>query len=246
MKYLILSDIHGNLEALQASMLKVRHIRFDKHIFLGDLVGYGANPNEVVNLVRKMDPIVAIRGNHDKVAVGISDGMDFNYVARDAALWTRSQLSSENREYVSELLQGPVEVDDLFDIVHGAPWDEEYYIFQWQQAHNAIQRSDRQITFFGHTHIPVIWALEDDTITGEAIFDGLSEYSLEENKKYLINPGSIGQPRDGNPKASLAIFDSDEMKMEFLRIDYNIKLAQEKIRQAELDDRLADRLAIGR
>ena len=246
MKYLILSDVHGNLEALQASMLKVRHIRFDKYISLGDLVGYGANPNEVANLVRKMDPIVAIRGNHDKVAVGISDGTDFNYVARDAALWTRNQLSSENREYVSELLQGPVEVDDLFDIVHGAPWDEEYYIFQWQQAYNAIQRSDRQITFFGHTHIPVIWDLEGDTITGEAIFDGLPEYSLEENKKYLINPGSIGQPRDGNPKASLAIFDSDQMKMEFLRIDYNIKLAQEKIRQAELDDRLADRLAIGR
>ena len=246
MKYLILSDVHGNLEALQASMLKVRHIRFDKYIFLGDLVGYGANPNEVVNLVRKMDPIVAVRGNHDKVAAGLSNGQDFNYAARDAALWTRAQLSSENRDYVARLPQGPVEVDGLFNIMHGAPWDENYYIFQWWQAQTALQRSGKQLTLFGHTHVPVIWVLGDKEFTGEAIPDGHYEYSLEEDKRYLINPGSVGQPRDFNPKAGLAILDTDEMKMQFFRIEYNIKGTQAKIRLAGLDGYLADRLAAGR
>ena len=99
----ILGDIHGNLEALQAALLKVRHIKFDKHIVLGDLVGYGASPNEVVKLIRKMEPVIAVRGNHDKVAAGISDGRDFNYAAREAALWTRSQLSPGNRDYIDRM-----------------------------------------------------------------------------------------------------------------------------------------------
>jgi len=247
MKYLILSDIHGNLEALQAALLEVRSVKIDKYVILGDLVGYGASPNEVVNLVRKMNPIVAVRGNHDKVAAGLSDGRDFNYAARDAALWTRMELSSENRDYVAHLPQGPIEVDGLFDVVHGAPWDEDYYIFQWWQAQAVLQRTDKQLTFFGHTHVPVIWMSEDDgELRGEAIPDEYYEHSLEEDKRYLINPGSVGQPRDHNPKAALAILDTDETRVQFFRIEYNIKGAQTKIRQAGLERYLADRLAIGR
>lgn len=247
MNYLILSDIHGNLEALQSVLLEVRSKKIDKYIILGDLVGYGASPNEVVNLVRKMDPVAAVRGNHDKVAAGLSDGRDFNYAARDAALWTRSKLSPENRDYVAHLPQGPLEVDGLFDIIHGAPWDEDYYIFQWWQAQAALQKAGKWLTFFGHTHIPVIWTLEnDDELRGEAISDENYEYSLEETKRYLINPGSVGQPRDHNPKAALAILDTHEMRMQFLRIEYNIEGAQAKIRQAGLERYLAGRLAAGR
>jgi putative phosphoesterase len=246
MKYLILSDIHGNLEALQSVLLEVNSIKIDKYIILGDLVGYGASPNEVVDRVRRMNPVAAVRGNHDKAAAGLSNAHDFNYAARDAALWTRVELSPENRDYIARLPQGPVEVDGLFDIVHGAPWDEDYYIFQWWQAQAAFQRSDKALILFGHTHVPVIWTLNDRELRGEIIPDGHYEYPLEESRRYLINPGSVGQPRDRNPKASLAILDSDVMKMQFFRIEYNVKGAQAKIRQAGLDRFLVDRLAVGR
>ena len=109
-------------------------LKIDKYVILGDLVGYGANPNEVVKLAREMSSVAAVRGNHDKAATGLSNASDFNYAAREAALWTRSQLSSENRDYVVHLAQGPLEVDGLFDIVHGSPWNEDYYIFQGWQA----------------------------------------------------------------------------------------------------------------
>lgn len=246
MKYLILSDIHGNLEALQSVLREVRSIKIDKYIVLGDLVGYGADPNEVVDCVGKLSPIAAIRGNHDRVAAGLSDDHSFNYTARNAARWTRRKLSRKNRDYIASLPQGPVEVDGLFDIAHGSPWDEDYYILQWWQAQAVFMQSDRQVTFIGHTHVPIIWSLGDGKLEGEAIPDKYYEYSLEESKRYLINPGSVGQPRDGNPRASLAIFDTDEMKMQFFRIEYDIKSVQAKIRQAGLDGYLADRLAVGR
>jgi len=245
MKYLIISDIHGNLEALQSVLLRAKSFRVDKYIILGDLVGYGASPNEVTDIVRKMTPIVAIRGNHDKVAAGLSNGLDFNYVAREAALWTRRELFPENRDYIRQLLQGPVEVDGLFEIVHGSPWDEDYYIFHHLQALAAFRRSDGWLTFFGHTHIPAIWTFGNNELRGEAIPDENYELSLEKDKRYLINPGAVGQPRDYIPKSSLAIFDSDEMKIRFFRVNYDIKSAQTKILKAGLDEFLAERLAIG-
>ncbi len=246
MKYLILSDIHGNLEALESVLSQVESKKIDKYVILGDLVGYGANPNEVVNLVKKMNPVVIIRGNHDRVVSESSHAYDFNYAARDAILWTQTELSSKNQKYVANLPQGPIEVDGIFDIVHGAPWDEDYYILQWRQAYAALQQSDKDLVFFGHTHVPVIWTLKDTTIGGEAISDGDYEYSLEKGKRYLINPGSVGQPRDHNPQASLVILDTSDMKVQFFRIDYNIEGAQAKIRRAGLDRFLADRLAAGR
>lgn len=245
MKYLILSDIHGNIDALNAALIEVNAIKFDKYVILGDLVGYGANPNEVVNRVKGLNPAVAIRGNHDKVAAGVDDGRGFNYAARDAALWTRNRLSPESREYISGLAKGPIEVDGIFDIVHGSPWHEDSYIFTQRHVLYAFQHSDNNPIFFGHTHMPVIWSLSQNILEGEAIAEEQWEYSLEDGKRYLINPGSVGQPRDGNPKASLAIFDSDEMKIQFLRIKYNIKMAQSKIIKAGLEKYLADRLSLG-
>lgn len=226
--------------------MEVNSIKADKYIILGDLVGYGASPNEVVNRIREMDPVVAIRGNHDKVAAGLSGGHDFNYAARDAAIWTRNFLSAENREYVSCLSRGPVDVDGLFDIVHGAPWDEDEYILQGRHVYSAFQHSDKGLIFFGHTHYPVIWILKGDKLTGEAVSGDRYEYSLKKDRRYLINPGSVGQPRDGNPKASMAILDSDKMKIQFFRMEYNIRGAQEKILRAELHEYLAERLAFGR
>jgi predicted phosphodiesterase len=246
MKYLILSDIHGNLEALQAVMEKVKSEEIDKYVVLGDLVGYGADPNAVVEIIRGMDPIFAIRGNHDRVAAGLSDGSDFNYAARDAALWTREKLTAENRDYIAGLSQGPGEVDGLFQTVHGAPWDEDHYIFDWKDVWVGFQKSDSRIIFFGHTHMSVLWSLNERELNGEPIFDNHFECSLEEDKRYLINPGSVGQPRDGNPKSGFAILDSDEMKVHIFRVEYNIKSTQNKILRAGLDDYLADRLISGK
>ena len=247
MKYLILSDIHGNMEALKSVLLEVEaeSIKIDKTIILGDLIGYGASPNEVVDRVREMKPEAVVRGNHDKVASGVSDGRNFNYAAREAAFWTRKQLSMENTEYVAKLPKGPVEVGESIHIVHGSPWDEDYYILEWREALGAFQRSDKDLILFGHTHVPVIWSLDDDELNGDGIPDKEYEHSLEEGTRYLINPGSVGQPRDGNPKASFAALDTDKMKMKFFRVKYRVKNAQKKILDAGLDSYLADRLAIG-
>ena len=245
MKYLILSDIHGNIEALNSALMEVCSIRFDKYVVLGDLVGYGASPNEVVKRIRGLNPRLAIRGNHDKVAAGISDGRDFNYAARDAAIWTRRHLFPENREFISHLSEGPVQVDGLFEIAHGSPWDEDFYIFSERHALYALHRSAKSIIFFGHTHIPVIWSFDGNILEGEDITDDSYEYPLDKDKRYLINPGSVGQPRDGNSRSSQLIFDSGKMKLQFFRIEYDIQSAQSKILEAGLDERLADRLTAG-
>ena len=245
MKYLILSDIHGNIEALNSVLMEVNSIKFDKYIVLGDLAGYGASPDEVVSRIKGLYPIAIIRGNHDKVAAGVSSGRDFNYAARDAAIWTRNKLKSENREFISSLAKGPVGIDGLFEIVHGSSWDEEFYVVSQYHALKAFQHRDKPLIFFGHTHIPIIWSFGYDILKGEPILEDQYEYYLESGKRYLINPGSVGQPRDGNPKASLAIFDSNIMKIQFLRIKYDIEKAQLKIIRAGLDEYLADRLATG-
>jgi len=247
MKYLILSDIHGNMEALNSVLLELEaeSIEFDKCVFLGDLVGYGASPNEVVERVKELEPVAAVRGNHDKVAIGLDDGRDFNQAAQRTALWTREQLSPENRDYIAKLPQGPVEIGDLFQLVHGSPWDEDYYILDWQEALTAFKKSEKRLILFGHTHVPVIWSFHGDELNGEAIPEDDYEISLEEGNRYLINPGSVGQPRDHNPKSGLAILDTAEMKIRFLRVKYRIKGAQKKISEAGLDNFLADRLAVG-
>ena len=251
MRYLLLSDIHSNIEALRAVLLEIISIRTDKYVILGDLVGYGASPNEVVRTIRKLDPAVVIRGNHDKVASGLSSGYGFNYIARDAALWTQAKLSNENREYLADLPRGPVVVDGLFDIMHGSHYDEDYYLLEPGEVSFGFRRSESRLTFFGHTHIPIIWIYDCEEKTVEPKLceydtNGRYEFLLEKGKRYLINPGSVGQPRDMDPRASFAIFDEDYKKMTFFRIVYNIESSQQKIIKADLDKFLAERLAIGR
>ncbi len=250
MNYLILSDIHSNLEALQSVLLEIVYKKIDKYIILGDLVGYGASPNEVVNIIRKRDPKVIIRGNHDKFAAGLENGSDFNYIAHEAALWTQSVLNSENREYITNLQKGPVDIDNLFYIVHGSPWDEDHYIFESHEALTALSKLDKNIIFYGHTHIPIIWSFDENKRELEVIYiktdeDGKFRFSLSKDKRYLINPGSVGQPRDYNNKSSFAIFNSDSMIIDFFRINYDIGEAQRKILYAGLNKFLAERLAVG-
>jgi predicted phosphodiesterase len=246
MKYLILSDIHSNKEALSAVLSFVRRKPWDKAVFLGDLVGYGANPNQAVDMLRSLRPLAAIRGNHDKVCSGIEDGELFNRMALEAALWTRRKLTRSNIQWLKRLPQGPLVVDDTFTISHGTPIDEDAYIFGEIEALNVFRHADFPICFFGHSHFPVIFALSPDAITTILTVAPSFRFKLRPGVRYLINPGSVGQPRDGNPLTSFALFDSTSRVVTIHRIPYQVRETQKKILKAGLPRPLADRLSVGR
>ncbi len=247
MRYLILSDIHANLDALEAVMLQAAQIGYDRLLVLGDLVGYGGQPNEVVERIRSLEPFAIIRGNHDRVASGVEDAEGFNPIAQEAAEWTYRALTPENRAYLSSCPPGPVFVDAATEICHGSPADEDAYITSELAALHALKEAQRPVCFYGHTHIPVAFCLTETT------FDLLTESSDEEQqitieagRQYLINPGSVGQPRDGDPRAAFATFDTDSRLVRLHRTPYSIERAQERILEAGLPQPLARRLALGR
>jgi predicted phosphodiesterase len=246
MKYLILSDIHSNREALSTIFSFVKRKPWNKAVFLGDLVGYGANPNQAVDMVRKMRPLVAIRGNHDKVCSGLEEGEMFNRMALEAAMWTRRKLTPQNLKWLRGLPEGPLVVDDSFAICHGTPLDEDAYIFGELEALNVFRHTDFPVCFFGHSHFPVIFALSPDSITTILTVAPSFRFKLRPGVRYLINPGSVGQPRDGNPLCSFAIFDSTTRVVTIHRLHYALEKTQDKILKAGLPKPLADRLAIGR
>jgi predicted phosphodiesterase len=246
MKYLIVSDIHSNREALSAVLSFVKRKPWDKAVFLGDLVGYGANPNQTVDLLRSMKPLVAIRGNHDKVCSGLEDGELFNRMALEAAMWTRRKLTRGNLQWLRSLPQGPLVVDGEFAISHGTPIDEDAYIFGELEALNVFRQTDFDLCFFGHSHFPVIFALSPDAITTILTVAPSFRFKLKPGVRYLINPGSVGQPRDGNPLCSFAIYDSETRTVGIHRLSYPLRRTQEKILKAGLPRPLADRLALGR
>jgi len=243
LRYLVVSDIHANIDALEAVLTAAGS--WDRVLVLGDLVGYGAEPNLVIDRVRGLDPIAVIRGNHDKAACGLDDGANFNQVARYAAAWTNQQLTSDNRDYLRTLPHGPVEIDERLEICHGAPFDEDHYIFDGGDAARALQTSSRQVCVFGHTHLPVVFMAKGSALAADVPDEELRTLPFDENTRYLINPGSVGQPRDGDARAAYAIYDSNG-RMDFARVDYNIANAQRRISAAGLPQSLANRLAIGR
>jgi predicted phosphodiesterase len=246
MRYLIFSDIHSNLEAFNAVLSTVASYQIEKYVFLGDIVGYAANPNEVIDLLRTLKPLVAIRGNHDKVVAGIENGDNFNVSAQMAASWGRERITAYNRNFLAQLPPGPIVVDECFQIVHGHPEEEDFYIFRRCDARRVLNKNEQWITFFGHTHFPIMYTQHRSKLSEE--YPDVDSYccSLSREKKYLLNPGSVGQPRDSNPKASFALFDSDADTIEIKRIEYDIKSAQEKIQKAGLPEYLASRLSVGR
>ena len=246
MRYLILSDIHANLTALD-TVLSVAKGRWEKAVCLGDLVGYGPDPNEVIDRVRAL-PAVTIRGNHDKAIAGIEDADEFNPIARNAVLWTRSQLRAENREYLENLPMGPLTVDG-FSIVHGAVHDEDEYVLSPALALDGLRDTPSPVTFFGHTHLQGGFSLRGEEVTLLRFKpSGGNEFStltVDQGTTYLLNPGSIGQPRDGDPRAGFAIADLDRQSIEFWRIPYNIEDVQSRMRRAELPEALILRLSFG-
>jgi predicted phosphodiesterase len=247
MRYLVLSDIHSNLEALEA-VLSAAAAKYDKVLVLGDLVGYGADPNAVVDCVRGLNPVASVRGNHDKVAAGLEDAEDFNQMARAAARWTRDALTKSTREYLRELPIGPIIVNDRIEICHGSPIDEDLYVVADVDATRSIAAARRPICLFGHTHVALCAKIDSQRRFEIDMPQGHPEFQtpLEEDARYLVNPGSVGQPRDGDARAAYAIVDMDRKTVTLHRVTYAIETAQRKILEAGLPPPLAYRLGMGR
>ena len=239
MKYAIISDIHANLEALVATFEAVDRAGVDKVVCLGDIVGYGADPNECVDMVRKHCD-VAILGNHDAVACGIDDAEGFNPIARQAIMWTREVLSEANAEFLRALPREGEMGDFIY--VHGALSDPDKYITSTYAACEEFSlMGDADLCFFGHTHVALHYVLE-----GSRIAEGTDgELVLVAGCKYLVNPGSVGQPRDRDPRSAHIVYDSEGRLIERRRVEYDIERAHDKIVQAGLDPRLAVRLFFG-
>jgi diadenosine tetraphosphatase ApaH/serine/threonine PP2A family protein phosphatase len=245
MRYLVLSDIHANLEALEA-VLAVAD-RVDHILVLGDVIGYGADPNAVVDRLRDLQHVTFIRGNHDKVGTGLDTVNGFNYLARQAIQWTASALTERNRAWVAALPRGPVPVDDLVEICHGSPFDEDVYIFDHLDVRQAFTAARRPLCLFGHTHVPAAFGMAGSTLTVVGPTRGVAfEMALKPEVRYLVNCGAVGQPRDGDPRAAYGIADTGARTLTIGRIEYDVALAQAKILAAGLPDVLAQRLGIGR
>jgi predicted phosphodiesterase len=248
MRYLILSDIHSNLEALEAVLRASAAQRCDAVLVLGDLVGYGADPNTVVDRVRGLKPAAIVRGNHDKVAARLDDAEDFNPMAKSAAHWTRESLTPQTLEYLRDLPIGPTLVGDGIEICHGSPLDEDLYVVADIDAARSIAAMRASICMFGHTHVALRARMDSRHRLEIHAPQGHPEFatSIEADSRYLINPGSVGQPRDGDSRAAYAIADLDRNVVTLYRVAYPIEAAQKKILDAGLPPMLAYRLGMGR
>lgn len=250
MRALVLSDIHGNLEALTAVLAAAQP--FDALWNLGDLVGYGASPNEVIDLVRPLAEIT-VRGNHDRVCCGLSSALGFNPVARAAALWTQRTLTPENLAWLRAVPQGPLQpACPGVTCAHGSPLNEDQYILSMRDAWAPLQQTTTPLTFFGHTHLQGGFAQKahdwQELKPRYSTHDQTESVSLAiaEATRHLINPGSVGQPRDSDWRAAFAVYDSDAATIHYHRVPYDVTTAQGRILMAGLPERLAARLREGR
>ena len=245
MRFLILSDIHGNWEALNAVLRDAADQRYHAVLCLGDIVGYGPNPNEVVAWVRAHGDVV-IRGNHDKACSGAAAFGSFNSIAQCSSRWTREELLDVHADWLLHLDRGPVLVED-FGLAHGAPDDEDRYIFHEHEAEIGFRHADEELTFFGHTHVQGGFIAEPYQRYFEVsrLHVLPSQIAIVPDRRYLLNPGAVGQPRDGDARAAYCIYDSAMRVVEFRRVDYDIRTVQDKILAIGLPEELAFRLASG-
>jgi predicted phosphodiesterase len=244
MRYLVISDIHANQAALSAVLADAGS--FDLVWCLGDLVGYGPDPNECVEKLREL-PHVSLAGNHDWAALGKLDITSFNSDARIASIWTQSELTPSSREYLSSLPSR--DVLGQFTLAHGSPrqpvWE---YVIDPLIAQRNFAYFETTYCLVGHSHIPVIFCQLDANLGGCRTmlppYDG--PVSLQVEGRLILNPGSVGQPRDGNPDASYAILDTEAMTWELCRVPYPVEITQERMRARDLPPNLTERLTYGR
>ncbi len=248
MRYFVLSDIHSNIEAFQSCIERAKQAGYDAVLCCGDIVGYGPNPKEAIDLLRSLNART-IRGNHDRVAAGIDEPDQFNAHARKAVYWTRSVLSDEYREYLTSLPLGPMDIGTEAQLVHGAVTHEDHYIFTQADADENFPLAGKRITFFGHSHFPVVFTLDSArrSVNAPAYeFDEYTAVRCDGKSKFFVNPGSVGQPRDGDPRASFVIWDEEHGRAEFYRVEYPVEVTQAKMRDADLPPYLIERLSLGR
>jgi predicted phosphodiesterase len=247
-RYLVVSDLHSNWEALQA-VLEDAAGKYDQILCCGDIVGYGADPNPVVEWVRNNVHAI-VRGNHDRACVGLEDLDWFNPVAQQASIWTMSHLLPVNADYIRELPMGPVTVDGKFQLIHGSPVDEDDYLVSAKEAADAFPYAEFSLVFFGHTHIQggFRWGADQVRALGRLNPEWQTRLLLQLDPEYayLINPGSVGQPRDGDPRAGYALYDGEEQIIYYHRVPYDVETTQRKIMEAGLPDILAARLTVGK
>ena len=240
MRYAVIADIHANLEALEVVLADSKEQKCTHYCCVGDVVGYNANPKECLDIVRSMGMPV-VKGNHDEYCSSEEDLEGFNPHAAEAVNWTRKQLSTEDRQWLRELKY--VRLVASSSMVHATldgpqRWG---YVFDKLAAAASFTYQNTAICFFGHTHVPVAF-VRDSVVRGGTY----SKFKTEPGKKYFVNVGAVGQPRDGNPKAGYVVYDLNEGTIELRRLDYDIAKAQKKIMEAGLPQRLADRLALGK
>ncbi len=250
MRYALISDIHANLEALRAVLTILHRLRFDAVLFLGDAVGYGPDPGPCVDLLRKLAetyPFWGVRGNHDAAVLDDEELDAFNPVAREALLWTRTRLSPDQQAFLATLpLMQELETGEL--MVHATPLDPDgwEYITQTFEAREVLDYVANWITLYGHTHIQVAFEARDHQLNSHRSDpENIQEIALEESARYLINPGSVGQPRDGIPEAAWGLLDTRERRLWLGRVSYPVEQTARKILDAGLPEFLAYRLYEG-
>lgn len=240
MKFAIIADIHGNLDAFQVVLEDAKKQQVTHYACLGDVVGYNANPKECLDIVRAMN-MPCVKGNHDEYCSSEEHLEGFNPAAAEAVNWTRTQLSDEDRQWLRDLKYTRMVTN--FTIVHATldgpqRWG---YVFDKLAAAASFTYQNTSVCFFGHTHVPVAF-MKDSVVRGGTY----SKFKTEPGKKYFVNVGAVGQPRDNNPKAAYVLYDTVDGTIEIRRLDYDIAAAQKKILAAGLPERLAERLAYGR
>ncbi len=249
MRFLVISDIHANLEALRAVLAHAARKRRDAVLFLGDAVGYGASPNQVIERLRSFrTPVFAVRGNHDRVTLDPSQGaFFFNSNARRAAAWSAEVLTGPNRRYLERLEVGPRVVAEGVAICHGSPADEDEYLFTEAEAAAAMEQAPARVTFFGHSHVPCLFerSPQQGGVVGVLLRGSRLVMDLDPARTYLINPGSVGQPRDRDPRAAYALYDTDTGRLTLYRVPYDVEGARKRILAAGLPAVLGDRLLHG-
>ena len=242
MKYGFFSDVHANLEALKACIIDFRSEKLDKVYFLGDAVGYGPNPDECVKLIDEIAK-VKLMGNHDYAALGLMETEYFNQYAAESMGWTKNSISEKTMEIMSDF-----ELTHIIDhilLVHSSPREPEnwHYILDMEDAEENFEFFTQRICLLGHTHRPYVVFKSE---SGEAILAKETEVIIEEENRYLVNIGSVGQPRDGDPRSCYLIYDSDTSSIKLKRVQYDVKSTQKVMAQIGLPEYLIDRLAVGR
>jgi diadenosine tetraphosphatase ApaH/serine/threonine PP2A family protein phosphatase len=242
LKYIIFSDVHGNLEALDAVLARGASEGVGFHICLGDIIGYGADPNACIDAILKLPAFACVKGNHDAAVIDPGERSFFHSVALEGVRFTETTLTEENKKFI-ENLPYVYTSDGLFIAVHASPYRPEAweYVLDQGGAKRAFGAMEHQLAFIGHSHTPVVFS---DDGRAERFMPG-DRLKIKQGVRYVINVGSVGQPRDGNPDASFIVFDDEKLTVEIKRVEYDRKKAAEKILKAGLPPVLAERLLVG-